>query len=451
MSAAAKGVLVEDVAPGSQAERLGIRPGDRLLRANGRLCRDLIDYMYESGDDVLELEFQRGGEEGEVFSAEAAGGMHMGLELELPRTRVCRNKCIFCFVSQLPKGLRSTLYVKDEDYRFSFLFGNYITLSNMSRADRDRILEQRLSPLYVSVHSVDPVKRRILLGKDAVPDIMRELRTLVRGGIRIHAQIVMCPGINDGRDLEKTVKALSRLYPGVESLAVVPVGLTRFHRNNLVPVDNELAEKTVARLGSLMESFQNKLGSPFVYPSDELYLKAGVEPPEASIYGDFPQIENGVGMLRDFLDRFEALEPPKRLARSMSILTFTGRSFLPFLTHAAERLEKSIKGLHLTVCGVDNEFFGRGVTVAGLLTGRDVVSRLKGVAADAVLLPSVVLREGHGEAVFLDDLTVEDMERALGIPVVVTDASPEGMLDAIVRAGRMKKTGREIPKKVETR
>lgn len=440
MSGAVKGVPVEEVQPGSPAAKLGIRPGDRLLRANGRRCRDLIDYLYESGEDELELEFERGEGEGEIFLVEAGHGRHAGLELELPRTRVCRNKCIFCFVSQLPKGLRSTLYVKDEDYRFSFLFGNYITLSNMSPADRERILEMRLSPLYVSVHSIDPVKRRLLLGENAVPDIIGELRKLVRGGIRIHAQIVMCPGINDGPDLEKTVKALARLYPGVESLAVVPVGLTRFHRNNLVPVDGELAAKTVARLEKLMEGFRVRLGSPFVYPSDELYLKSGADLPEAGIYGDFPQIENGVGMLRDFLDRFEALETPKRLAISVSLITFTGQSFLPFLKKAAERLEKNIRGLRLEVSGVDNDFFGCGVTVAGLLTGHDVVSRLKGLRADAVLLPSVALREGYG--MFLDDMRVEEMEKSLGLPIIVVDASPEGLLEAVVQAARMKRTGK---------
>jgi len=322
--AAETGVRLTAVDPAGPAGAEGLRPGDRLIRANGRPVRDVIDYLYESGEEERRLEFRRARDGRPVVLTLA--GEAAGIELEPPRTRVCRNKCIFCFVSQLPRGLRRTLYVKDEDYRLSFLFGNYITLSNLSEADRARILEQRLSPLYVSVHSVDPVKRRILLGGDAVPDILGELRRFVRGGIRIHAQAVVCPGINDGADLTRTVRSLARLHPGVESLAVVPVGLTRFHRNNLVPVDREIARRTLARLRPLMDRFRRDLGTPFVMPSDEFYLKAGRGVPGADFYGDYPQIENGVGMLRDFLDRFGDLRLPRRLARRLRALTFTARA-----------------------------------------------------------------------------------------------------------------------------
>ena len=447
-----RGVAVTSVAKGLAAEQLGVRAGDRLVRANRHVVRDVIDYMFEAGEDYLELEFECASSR-EILRVTIDGGMDLGMELELPRTKTCRNKCIFCFVSQLPKGMRQTLYVKDEDYRLSFLYGNYITLSNLSEADLARIIKQRLSPLYISVHSVDPEKRQLLLGRKQrsskqelnnpdikTPDILAEIKRLVKAGIRIHAQAVICPGINDGKDLEKTVNALAALYPGVESLAVVPVGLTRFHKNKLQPVDRKLAATTISRLERLKKKFIKRFDDPFVYPSDEFYLRAELPVPIAEEYGEFPQLENGVGLVRDFLDRFDALDLPKRLHRRLSLLTFTGRSFFPFLEEAAKRLKENIKWLDLQVLEIENNFFGNQVTVTGLITGADIIAQVSKYLAvnkaDALFVPSVVLRDGDG--VFLDDVTVQDVERRLKIPVLVIDSTPEGLLEG-VRAGERRR------------
>jgi len=432
-----RGVAVSGVIEGLTAERLGIRTGDRLLKANRRVVRDVIDYMFEAGEDSVELEFERASN-GEIFRVTPDYDMDLGMELEPPRTKTCKNKCIFCFVAQLPKGMRQTLYVKDEDYRLSFLYGNYITLSNLTEADWARIVKQRLSPLYISVHSVDTEKRRFLLGrnqptKNNEPDILAELTKLVKAGIRIHAQAVICPDINDGKDLEKTVNALAGLYPGVESLAVVPVGLTRFVKNNLQPVDRKQAVMTIRQLERLRKKFIKRFDDPFVQPSDEYYLKANLPVPKAQEYGEFPQIENGVGLVRDFLDRFDALDLPKRLRRRLSLLTFTGRSFFPFLKESANRLEASIKWLDLQVLEIENDFFGNKVTVSGLITGSDIIAQISKYLlvnkADALLVPSVVLRDGEG--VFLDDVTVQKVEQRLKLPVLVIDPTPEGLLEGI--------------------
>jgi len=432
-----RGVVVSGVIEGLTAERLGIRAGDRLLKANRRVVRDVIDYMFEAGEDSFELEFERASN-GEIFRVTPDYDMDLGMELEPPRTKTCKNKCIFCFVAQLPKGMRQTLYIKDEDYRLSFLYGNYITLSNLTEADWARIVKQRLSPLYISVHSVDPEKRRLLLGrkqptKNNEPDILAELTKLVKAGIRIHAQAVICPDINDGKDLEKTVNALAGLYPGVESLAVVPVGLTRFIKNNLQPVDRKQAVTTIKQLEKLRKKFIKRFDDPFVQPSDEYYLKANLPVPEAKEYGEFSQIENGVGLVRDFLDRFDALDLPKRLRRRLSLLTFTGRSFFPFLKEAANRLEANIKWLDLHVLEIQNDFFGNNVTVSGLITGSDIIAQISKYLlvnkVDALLVPSVVLRDGDG--VFLDDVTVQEVEQKLKIPALVIEPTPEGLLEGI--------------------
>lgn len=432
-----QGVAVSGLLQGFAAERLGISVGDRLVRANNSPVRDVIDYMFEMGEDDVELEFERVST-GETFKVMVGYGMDLGMELEPPRTKICRNKCIFCFVTQLPRGMRRTLYVKDEDYRLSFLYGNYITFSNLTKADRTRIIKQRLSPLYISVHSVDPEKRRVLLGRESLPqdqtlDILSDMKKLVKAGIRMHTQAVICPGINDGKDLEKTVTTLADLYPGVESLAVVPVGLTRFARSNLRPVDRKQAVTTIKQLEKLRKKFIKRFDDPFVHPSDEYYLKASLPIPEARDYGDFPQIENGVGMVRDFLDRFDALEPPKKLCRSLNLLTFTGRSFFPFLNKAAKQLEADIKRLALRVLEIENDFFGNNITVTGLITGSDVIAQASKYLllnkSDALLIPSVVLRDGDG--VFLDDVTIQEIEQKLDVPALVIEPTPEGLLEGI--------------------
>lgn len=430
-----RGVEVTDIDAGTNAYNAGVRAGDRLVGINGNAVRDVIDYMYERCGERFDLEFAPH-DGGPPILLNLQPWEPVGIELSPPKTKTCRNKCIFCFVAQMPRGLRKTLYVKDEDYRLSFLFGNYVTLSNLADADRARILEQHLSPLYISVHSIDMEKRKILLGRPDPVDVLSEIKNFVRAGIRVHAQIVMCPGINDGADLEKTINALARLHPGVESLAVVPVGLTRFHKGGLKPVDEELARSTVRQIERLQRKFIQRFNDPFVHASDEFFLKAGITVPPVEIYGEFPQIENGVGLVRDFLDRFDAIKLPKRLRRAAGVMTFTGSSFYPVLAELARELEARTAGLRMNVVPIKNDFFGHTVSVTGLITGRDLINQLSARSGPknerALLIPSVVLRDGDG--VFLDDVSVEDVEQALGIPAIVIDPTPNGLIEGIRQA-----------------
>jgi len=433
---------VTEVHRGTPAWRAGVRKGDLLLTLNGEPLRDVIDYMYGLGEEEVTLLFKKAASE-RTIRVTPDISTNCGVELAPPRPKVCRNKCVFCFVAQLPKGLRRTLYVRDEDYRLSFLYGNYITLTNLSEADRARIIHQRLSPLYISVHSVDPEVRKRLLGREDLEDIVPQLERFIRHGIRIHAQVVLCPGINDRADLEKTIGTLAGMRPGVDSLAVVPVGLTAFHRQGLRPVDGALARYTVRQVSRWQKRLRARHGDGFVYCSDEMFLLAGLNVPSSDYYDDFAQIENGVGLIREFLDRFEDIRFPRRLRSRTSLVLFTGVSFYPFLKRLSEGLEERVAGLRLEVVGVSNRLLGERVTVAGLLSGRDIVEALKGKEADAVLVPSVVLRDGDG--LFLDDMSVSHLESETGLRTLVVDPSPEGLLQGMQEVARWprRKSGRK--------
>jgi putative radical SAM enzyme (TIGR03279 family) len=425
--ASSKGTAIEHVAPDSPAGRAGIRAGDVLLSINGHKISDFIDYMFYRNEPELLLTLTRGGKR---FSArldtEDAGG-DLGLELAHFKVKTCRNKCIFCFVSQLPKGMRKTLYLRDEDYRMSFLYGNYVTLTGLTAGERKRIVEQRLSPLYISVHATERAVRNTMLGNPKAPDIMKDLRHFADHKIRMHTQIVLCPGVNDREVLRKTIRDLYSLYPYVSSIAVVPVGLTGHGKKKPAPLKQKDAEKALDAIESFQRRFRKKHGDPVVYASDELYIRAGRPFPHLRNFGELPQIENGVGMVPLFVSRSRRLkldfEPTKR-----KFLTFTGVSFHPFLKRLTDRLRK--RGADITLVPVENTFFGPTVTVAGLLTGRDVIKSLSGIAAghDLLLVPDVALKDGE---VFLDDVTVKELEAALGVRTVVVESTPEGLLKGL--------------------
>ena len=407
-SAAADGVVVAAVAPHTAAARAGLRPGDRILAINGAPLRDVIDFHFHAGEETLDLALDR---EGRTTAAQLTRrGPTLGLELAPPRPAeiaTCANKCVFCFIHQLPKGMRKSLYVKDDDFRLSFLHGNYITLTDLEEAELARIESQRLSPLYVSVHATDPDLRHALLGQ---PRVRRELlpvmERLAKAGIAMHAQIVLCPGWNDGAHLERTVHELARLHPAVPTTAVVPVGLTR-HRERLPDLRAVTAEEAVTLVRAVegwQRAFQATLGTRFVWAADELYLSAGLP------------------------------LPPAPLSRPRRATVVTGELFAPRMRALLDRL--ALPGLTVDLVPIRNEFFGRGIGVAGLLTGRDIQLQLGEVGCggrglgDEVLVPAVTLRDGAG--VFLDDLTPADLGAALGAPVTAVEPTAPAFLAALL-------------------
>jgi putative radical SAM enzyme (TIGR03279 family) len=364
-------------------------------------------------------------------------GPDLGLELETPRPAeisTCANKCVFCFIHQLPRGMRKSLYVKDDDFRLSFLHGNYITLTDLGEDDLARIEEQRLSPLYVSVHATDPELRHRLLGqprhKRALLPVMERLAT---AGIRMHAQIVLCPEWNDGAHLERSVHELARLHPAVATTAVVPVGLTR-HRERLPALRRLTDEEAVSLLGAIegwQREFVGALGTRFVWAADEVYLQAGQPLPPARAYEGFPIAEDGVGLVRRFIDGWSrgVSRAPRARARPRSVTVVTGEMFAPTLDTVLERV--TVDGLTLRLAPIANDWFGRGIGVAGLLTGQDIQSQLAGRAlGDEVLVPAAAIRDGAG--VFLDDVAPADLAASLGTPVRIVEPTAAALLHAIL-------------------
>lgn len=422
------GLLIAGVAPGSIAAEFELEAGDRLLAVNGQQLRDLIDYSYyTASDEELLLEIAR--QDGEIWELEVerAAGEPLGLTFAPPAPANCRNNCIFCFVHQLPKGLRKPLYVKDEDYRLSFLNGNYVTLANISQVELDRIIEQRLSPLYISVHATNPELRQRMLGKKGIPPILEQLQALAAARIALHTQIVLCPGINDGPELERTVSDLANLYPAVQSLAIVPLGMTK-HRQKLPqlqPVDSDYARAFIKTWGPQTKALNKRLGEPFLFLADEFYLKGGLPFPPLREYGDLPQIENGVGMVPLFRrEAAKTLRSARHLGDFRATVA-TGVSSFPFVGEFLTQLGEKT-GLNVIPVAVENRLFGESVTVSGLVSGNDIVAALQGQEIGrALLVPDVMLKEGEG--VFLDDVSLEELGTRLGCRVETFDCTPQGL------------------------
>ena len=434
------GVRVEAVAAAGPAAGAGILVGDRLVRVNGRVLRDVVDLHVAAGEEQLSIELERGCARHTVVITRE-WGRDLGLTCEPPRPgeiSTCANKCIFCFIHQLPKGLRKSLYVKDDDYRLSFLHGNYITLTDLPEAEIQRIVDQRLSPLYVSVHATDPTLRHFLLGspKTLRGDLMERMRLLAEHGIRIHAQIVLCPGLNDGPHLERSVGDLATLHPALASIAVVPVGLTR-HRDGLHPLRSVMREEAwtvVTAVHGWQRDLHARLGTRLVFAADELYLAARHAIPPASAYEGFPVVEDGVGLVRRFEDAFRRRarrpESPRAGTGARRTVTIvTGELFAPILRRLLGLL--TVPRFHADVVAVPNDFLGRAISVAGLLTGEDIAKALVGrPPGDVVLVPRVALRETAG--VFLDDVSPGDLARHLGVRVETPEADADGLLDALI-------------------
>ena len=423
---------IDSVAPGSIAEQMEVVAGDRLLAVNGQPLRDLIDYSYFTASEVeLLLEIEKPDGELWEMEVEREPGESLGLLFSAPEPARCANNCLFCFVHQLPRGLRKPLYVKDEDYRLSFLNGNYVTLANLTKAELTRITEQRLSPLYISVHATNPALRERMLGKKNIPPILEQLCKLALAGIVMHTQVVLCPGLNDGEELRRTVTELAAIYPAVQSLAVVPLGVTAHRRKlpRLTPIDSEYAKEFISVWQPEAETLRRKLRRPFLFLADEFYLKAGLPFPHIKEYGDFPQIENGVGMVPLFMKETSRLLQRIRPMEPFRATVVTGVSSFGFVRDFLAQLAEKC-GIDILPLAVENKLFGASITVSGLVVGGDIVAAVAGHdIGSCLLVPDVMLKEGEG--LFLDDVSIADLERKIGCPVVVFDSTPGGCYKAV--------------------
>jgi putative radical SAM enzyme (TIGR03279 family) len=406
---------VRKVKPKSLVESYGILPGDELQKINSHPIRDIIDFYFYSAEEKLEFKFKDRNGKLKTFKVKKEANRELGLTFYEDKIKGCGNRCIFCFVDQLPKGLRKPLYFKDEDFRLSFLKGNFITLTNTSNDDIQRVIYQRLSPLYISIHTIDGSLRKKMLGNPKIPQIVPLIRKLVKGKIELHTQIVLCPGVNDGKYLEESIKILSSFHPYVKSIAIVPVGLTKF-RKGLFPINsvNKSITLEIIKLArKYQKEFQKKYKCNLVYLADEFFLLAGLDIPKSRYYDEFWQIENGVGLLRKFIDDFEKdkRKLPLSLKRKIVLTLVTGRLALAHIKKMQRELNR-IKNLKVRVIAVENNFLGRSITVSGLLSGRDIIKVLKKekkLGKVVILPPDCVNYEGK----FLDDLRIKDIEKKI--------------------------------------
>ena len=429
--------IISSVAPGSIAQEMGIEPGDRLLEVNGKSPEDVFDYRYlMNEEEILVLIRKANGEEWEL-EIEKEYEDDLGIEFEnglMDDYRSCRNKCIFCFIDQLPKGMRSTLYFKDDDSRLSFLQGNYLTLTNMSEHDIDRIIQYKLSPINISFQTMNPELRCKMLHNRFAGEIFDKVKRLKDAGIIMNGQIVLCRGVNDGAELERSIRELTAYMPQLESVSVVPVGLTRY-RDGLYPLE-PFTKEDACEVLDLIHGWQEKLykewGNHFIHAGDEWYILAERPIPEEKTYDGYLQLENGVGMVR-LLDE----EVAQTLAgmtgddRKIHRTIATGELAAPFLRKHVESVRKKYPNVDIQVLAIKNEFFGGKITVAGLITGTDLISQLKGKnLGDRLLLTNHMLKSG--EPVFLDDVTVDDVQNALQIKVSIVESSGADFVSSLI-------------------
>ncbi len=418
-------VLIQTVDPGSPAQRAGIRSGDTLVSIDGNPINDVLDYRFYLTNPHIRLRLLRSGRPYEVNLRKGEYD-DIGLEFEtylMDKQHTCKNKCIFCFVDQMPPGMRQSLYFKDDDSRLSFLFGNYITLTNLTEADIDRIIKMRISPVNISVHTTDPDLRVRMMKNPRAADSLAWLEKLCQAGIRVNTQLVLCPGYNDGPALERTLEDLGKLWPNLQSIACVPVGLTRY-RQGLTPLEpftQRGAAETIDIIHRFADRMEREHGERVAYPSDEFFLKAQRPVPPASYYGEFAQLENGVGLLALLEDEFtQAMEADGSTDAVADLTLITGVAAWPLLRSLADRVQQRHPGVRLQVRAIVNQFFGENITVAGLVTGGDILRQLAGrELGGGVLLPSVMLR--HEQDRFLDDLTLEEFRQRIGVPVTVVE------------------------------
>lgn len=429
-------ITIAGVIPGSPADKCGIKSGDRLLSVNGILPRDTIEYSFLACGEDVRLRI-RSGRRDRTLLAHKDCDANLGLVFEsdcFNGVKRCRNHCLFCFVDQLPPGLRPSLYEKDDDYRLSFLHGNFLTMTNLDEREFRRIESLHLSPLYISVHATDPGVRGFLLGRQGPVPVLDQMERLADGGVTMHVQVVLCPGINDGDVLRKTVDDLAVLWPQVATVGIVPVGLTRFRNARPQVRAFTRAECTglIRKVVALQEGFLRKLGVSFVYLADEFFIRARLPFPRACSYDCFPQLENGIGNGRFFQDEFRRLTPvlPERLRRPRRLFVTTGRAGAAVLELVIRRLRR-IRNLDVSLIPVTSTFFGPRISVTGLLTGRDLVWGLRGLRGEEALLPGIVLKQGT--SLLLDGMSVEQVAFQTGCRLRVLEPTAGALVEAVLR------------------
>lgn len=429
---------IRAVEPRSPAHRAGVRAGETLTHINGHMIVDVLDYKFYSYDPRLELVLRQSDGAARTVRVRKMEGEDLGLEFEtylMDRARSCANSCIFCFVDQMPPGMRPSLYFKDDDARLSFLMGNYLTLTNLSPREVQRIVDLRISPINVSVHTTDPDLRAEILKSPRAGEGIAIMRRFAQNHITMNCQIVSCPGVNDGPALDRTLADLAGMFPAVNSVSVVPVGVTKF-REGLYPL-RPYTQRTAAALVDQVEAFAQRhlegQGTRLVWCSDEFYLLAGRPLPPEDYFEEFTQLDNGVGMLRLLTEEFRralGLMEPEELAQARPFSIATGTSAAPFLAQLVDMAREKCGTIEGKVYAIANRFFGETITVAGLVTGGDLINQLRGKAlGERLLIPASMLRAG--ERVFLDDVTLDDVEGALGVPVIPVAQDGYELLDAI--------------------
>ena len=420
----AKGGIISAVHAGSLGEELELVPGDKILEVNGQKLSDIIDLSFAMADEEIEMLIEHSDGEQEIIGFEKEIDEELGVEFEsavFDCIRQCANNCYFCFVDQVAPHMRSSLYIKDDDYRLSFLYGNFVTMTNMRPRDLERIKRLHLSPLYISVHTTNPQLRAEMLRQKRAGLIMKQLKDLNEAQIDYHTQIVLCPGLNDGQELERTIRDVVSMRPFAQSLAIVPVGLTRFRQDcyPLTTFDAEGSRRVVQQVEKWQQRLRAEIGRTFIYLSDEFYLAAGLPVPPAEEYDGFPQLDNGIGLTRNFIEQWnDAANVNDAYDEPLNIDVVCGKSFSPVLKQLIAEL--GVKNLNVRVLTMENDFFGHQVTVTGLLTGQDMIKNLKsagcGHERHGIVIPSCTLRTG--EDIFLDDYTLDDLKDAFdGIEV----------------------------------
>ncbi|MDD3304227.1 MAG: DUF512 domain-containing protein [Clostridia bacterium] len=444
-------VFIYGVKKDSIADEIGLQKGDYIITINGEEIIDILDYKFHIDDEYVELEVEHANGEVEIFEIEKDVSEDLGIEFEhelIDKPKNCTNKCIFCFMEQLPENVRDTLIFKDDDYRLSFFTGNYITLTNMKESDIDRIIRYRLSPINISIHATDETVRCMMLNNRFAGKVLSYLDKLYQAGISMNTQIVLCKGINDGQILEKTIQDLAKYTPVLKSICIVPVGLSKNREGlyDLKKIEKEDCINTIDMVSSYQEGFKKKFKSPIIYLADEFYLKANKKIPNYSDYLDFGEIEDGIGMIslfdHDFNRKLKKVKEEVSLGiinkdMTKTVTLITGKIVDKYIRLKAKRISRLFNNITIKVVSVENEYFGTDITVTGLVVGRDIISTLSKLMQDGVflgdyvILPEVMLKDD--EDIFLDDTTLQQVQEGIDTNIVVSDGTADGFVDAIIQ------------------